>query len=110
MSEHPPPFDPSQHGLWRAVVDHDMINTGQWNRARAEAKFVGTCRECGGHLKPLESLEPGASHLEWAEARCVLCGHEVASPSGRVLRRSSRHTQMPVGWWEYRMGVLSGES
>lgn len=106
--EHPPPFDPNQHGLWRAVVHQDSLDTGQWNRARAERKFVGTCRLCGGHLKPLPSQEPGVSHIEWLEAECVLCHHPVVSPAGRVLRRSSRHTEMPPGWWDHRMRALEG--
>jgi hypothetical protein len=104
--EHAPRFSALDHGLYRRYVDHDMVDYGQWNRARAERAVVGTCRLCGGHLAPLETLPPGSSHLEWAEARCLLCGHEYASPSGRTLRRSSRHTEMPNGWWEFRQQSL----
>lgn len=108
MSEdHPPPFDATQHGLWRLIVERDLIDPGKWNRARAESKFVGTCRLCGGHLKVLPSV-PSSSNLEWLEAECILCGHPVVSPGGRVLRRSGRHGEMPPGWWDYRMRALSG--
>lgn len=100
-----PRFNPLDHRLWRRVVDQDMIDINQFNRARAESNFVGTCRLCGGHLAPMPTDQEG--HLEWFEARCVLCGKEVASPGGRTLRRSSRHTEMPVGWWEYRTDRLA---
>ncbi len=108
MDDHPEhQFNPLDHGLFRIVVDHDEVITGQFNRARAERKFVGTCRECGGHLVPLDTLPTGSSHIEWSEASCVLCHKEYASPWGKTLRRSSRHTEMPHGWWEHRMGALT---
>jgi hypothetical protein len=105
--DHAPRFNALDHGLYRRFVDHDMIETGQWLRARAERTVVGSCRLCGGHLAPMEGLPAGSSHLEWFEARCLLCHHEYASPSGRVLRRSSRHTEMPPGWWEFRQLALA---
>jgi hypothetical protein len=102
MDDRPPPFNALHHGLFRRLVDRDEINEAGWLRARAESSLVGTCRLCGGHLQPLETLPDGSSHLKWFEARCVLCHHEVASPAGRVLRRSSRRTEQPPGWWEIR--------
>lgn len=106
-AEHAPRFNPMDHGLFRPMVSGDVINTGTWNRARAERKFVGTCRLCGGHLAPLPS-EPSGSNIEWCEAQCILCYKAIASPWGRTLRRSSRHTEMPVGWWEHRTQTLGG--
>lgn len=104
--EHAPRFNALDHGLYRRYIDHDMVDIGQWNRARAEQGIVGTCRECGGHLRTMGSLKEGWSHLEWYEAKCILCGHEFACPSGRTLRRSSRHTELPPGWWDLRQQAM----
>lgn len=103
-----PRFDPVEHHLFPRYVHHDEIDTGAWNRARAERAFVGTCRVCGGHLAPLPS-DPsgGGSQVEWTEAACILCHKEYASPNGRTLRRSSRRGEMPPGWWEHRETALA---
>lgn len=96
-----PRFDALSHGLWRRVLAGDgMINTAMWNRARAERGFVGTCRECGGHLAPEPVTTVG--QVEWYTAACISCGHEVAAPGARILRGSSRFSEMPPGWWEQR--------
>lgn len=102
-----PRFNALEHGLFRWVVERVAIDEYQWNRARAESGLVGTCRLCGGHLRPLPTEPEGTSAIAWLEARCVLCGHEIASPGGRVLRRSSRRSEQPPGWWEWRESQLT---
>lgn len=98
--------NPLETGLGWTFTQGDTINVGQWNRARAERGIVGSCRLCGGHLVPQET-EPRIVALEWFEARCILCGHEIAAPGGRVLRRSSRHSEQPVEWRENRSARLA---
>jgi len=103
-----PRFDALAHRLWTRVVDSDLINTFTWNRTRAESGFVGTCRLCGGHLRP-EPSDPAVAHVEWLEATCMLCGKTIVSPNGRTLRRSSRHSEMPGGWWDARERSMRGD-
>ncbi len=102
-------FNPLETGLGYRFTQGDTIISGLWNRARAEQGIVGSCRLCGGHLTPLPT-EERIGTLEWFEARCLLCQHEIASPGGRVLRRSSRHSEQPVEWRETRMArLLAGQ-
>lgn len=107
VDEPEPRFNALEHVLFPRYVHDDQVDSGQWNRARAERTFVGTCRVCGGHLAPMESSTERESHIEWSEAACILCGKEYAAPWGKTLRRSSRHTEMPHGWWEWRMTALA---
>jgi hypothetical protein len=111
MTDHPsPPFNALVHRLWTRIVSGDLIEIHAWNRARAEQGFVGTCRLCGGHLRPMPTTEhDSTAHVMWLEATCLLCGKTLVSPNGRTLRRSSRHTEMPTGWWEARERSLRGE-
>lgn len=105
-------FDPLTAGLFRQYVTDHMIDHGRWLRAVAEHAFVGECRNCGAKLRP----EPPEDHggIKWYEAACVSCGKIVAAPAtisrgqdgGRVLARSSRHHQMPDGWWPRRVKAL----
>lgn len=104
-----PAFDPSQHGIWDRFVDAgDVINHAAWLRACAEGGFVGTCRACGDFLLPQPPDERDGRHDYTAVCRSGNdgpgkgCGHEVNAPGGRRLRRSSRHLQMPTGWWDHR--------
>ena len=110
MDDRPPPFNALLHRLWTRVVSSDLIDIHAWNRARAEQGFVGTCRLCGGHLRPMPTTEHDESaHVTWFEAACLLCGKTIVSPNGRTLRRSSRSTEQPPGWWEARERALRGE-
>lgn len=103
-----PAFDPAQHGLWQRFVDGDQVAHGAWLRACAEHTFVGTCRVCGDYLTPAypEQLD-GRTDYE-ARCRSERCGHTVVAPGGRLLRRSSRHSQMPAGWWDHRFKTAKG--
>ena len=78
-----------------------------WNREGEGKGVVGTCREpkCGGLLQAMPTHEDGTR--AWYGAACLDCGHEVWAPAGRLLRRSSRRTEMPEGAWEYREQLLT---
>lgn len=99
-------INPLESGLGWRMTQGDTINTAAWNRARAERGIIGSCRLCGGHLVPLET-DPNVGPLDWYEAECVLCHHPIAAPGGRVLRRSSRHSEQPVEWRETRAARLA---
>lgn len=110
MSDRPPPFNPLIHRLHPRAVYDDVIDLAVWNRTRAEGGFVGTCRECGGHVKPAPTTEYDShAHVQWFEAVCILCRKTIVSPNGRTLRRSSAHNEMPGGWWDNRERSLRGE-
>lgn len=93
--------NPLASGLYRSVVPRgDEVDHGRWMRACAEGSFVGECRHCGGYLRPRHPEEHGG-RTEY-EATCVTCSAGVLAPNARTLRRSSRHTEQPGGWWDAR--------
>lgn len=99
-------FNPLDHGLYERFLvgkrgDGDlMLNTAAWGRAVASGEHVGSCRRCGNDLVALPTNEH--NKVTWYTGRCLECGWEFASPGGEVLRRSSRHDEMPQGYWEKR--------
>lgn len=93
--------NPLNGGLFSWLTVDDVIDSALWNRANAGHEIVGECRLCGGHLTPAGTSYL-AGRVEWFEARCVQCGHMVAAPGGRTLRRSGRASEQPPGWWEAR--------
>lgn len=105
-------FNLLEHGLFPGLITGgnsptpSLVNL-HWRRAVEAATSVGTCREdgCGGELIPLRPRERDGP-IAWYEAECSTCGHTVAAPAGRVLRRSSRHDEMPSGWWTDRITAI----
>ena len=97
--------DPLNSGLARRFGGNgDSINLGQWNYARAAGDIVGACRNtCTGLLVAEPSRADDGSGVTWYETRCLKCGHTTAAPNGRTLARSSRHSEMPSGWWQKRI-------
>lgn len=92
------PSDPSQSGLWAALVSGGVIRNGAWENAAATGEVVGNCRACGSYLVPDDPPSYGERPaLPWFVARCLDCGREVASPGGRVLRRSGRLSERGHG-------------
>lgn len=90
--------DPRSAGLWRSVAGPDGINFAAWQRAEEAGDIIGTCRACGGFIvsdSPPPYIDDAVS-VTWLYARCLTCQHEVASPGGRVLRRSGRLSQRPT--------------
>lgn len=79
-----------------------MLDYGQWIHAIETGQEVGTCRFCGHEIWPNAPYQAGA--ITWYEAECRFCGRIVASPNQEILRRSSRHSEMPRGFWEGRTG------
>lgn len=82
-----------------------LVPKWRWNELARLAAVIGTCRKCGAEMYAVESDEHDAAgevgQVTWYEARCAR-GHEVASPNGRVLRRSGLHSEMPSKWWAAR--------
>lgn len=69
-----------------------------WHEAVRRREVVGHCRQCDGAMF-------GVEDDRWMEARCGDCGHSVAlslRTGGWVLRKSSRRSEMPPGFWEQR--------
>lgn len=91
--------DPLAAGLWQRVVLGGAVNPAGWAQAEESAEVIGTCRraDCGGYLVVDSPLPYGPTALAWYCARCLKCGHEVASPGGRLLRRSGRWSERPTG-------------
>ena len=121
MMRAPSKFDALEHGLWARFTDGDHINHGAWLRARAEGAHVGTCRRCGEYLIALEPYEHTNGRVDY-EAHCrreivatmvagkrtvTGCEWTFNAPGGRILRRSSRHDEMPDGYWESRLRGLA---
>lgn len=92
---------PSQGGIARTLVYDDEITHGRWLRACAEGSMVGECRTCGGYLRPYPPSEQPSGEYDY-EAECITCTKSILAPRSRVLRRSTRHGEMPGGWWEQR--------
>lgn len=93
---HPgPPFSELH---WRVVIPHaSNIDPATWHNV------VGQCRSCEqGWLVVIEQHPRTPAWLIWYDAKCNRCDREVACPAGKVLRHSSRHSEMPHGWWSER--------
>jgi hypothetical protein len=88
-------FDPLQHGLWARYARNGEIDHGAWLRAcnQAPREHVGTCRHCGGLLRPRHPWQLG-QRFDY-EAVCLACGHGICAPGGRVLARSGRASERP---------------
>lgn len=95
-------FDPYRHGVFHRLVVDDRIISVAWNAAAEIGGHVGTCRVCGMAMQARPTTQENG--VTWYTAGCSngSCGREIASPDGRVLRRSSRHGDMPKGFWESR--------
>jgi hypothetical protein len=100
--------DPLASGLARRFGGNgEEIAAGQWNHARAAGDIIGACRNnCTGLLVAEPTGDNNGSTIDWYETRCLKCGHITAAPNGRTLARSSRHSEMPDGWWHKRMNDL----
>jgi len=96
-------FDPFEHGIYRRFLDSaGYLNSVSWNRAVSGGEHVGTCRNCGDRMLGLPTeIEV---KITWYTARCTngQCERVIAAPNANVLRRSSRHGEMPDGWWAQR--------
>ena len=98
---------PRGRGITTRFVDsQDYIVEATWNDAVARHQPVGECRRvgCGGLLMGRPSRKE--SEKLWFEAECNSCGGTVAAADGRVLRRSTRHDEMPKGWLGARNEAL----
>lgn len=109
-------FDALQHGLYQtfrvygvSIEGGALLNGRAWNAAVEgnwrgdEFTPVGDCRVCGHDMRPLPTTQVGS--VTWYEAECVNCHGIIASPNGEILRRSSRHSEMPGRFWQGRSGV-----
>lgn len=83
-----PEHDPDVHSLWTRFVDDGQVRDVLWLNAVEAAEFVGTCRECGGFLKPHKPIRVSKNRFDY-EAECVQCGQEVVCPDGKVSRRKA---------------------
>jgi len=110
-------FDALDHGLYRefrSYGDHigggALLNTRAWNRQAERGhdplgghrRPVADCRHCGADMFALPTEVAG--RITWYSAQCSNppCSAIIASPNGEVLRRSSRHSEMPGGFWDGR--------
>lgn len=75
-----------QEGFYRNVIDGGEIDHAAWLRARAESRFVGTCRRCNDYLLPLRPHEHAGRTDYQADCRNPDCGYTLLAPGGRVMR------------------------
>ena len=101
--------EPGQGGLYRHLIADGRIDHNRWMRACAEHGHVGECRHCSSYLRP-ERPQQHNGRTDY-EAVCIndTCSCSVSAPAGRVLARSTRHSEMPGGWWEHRNRALKQE-
>jgi len=86
----------------RFIDSMGFLVEATWNEAVQRKQPIGTCRkpDCGGQIMPRKTYEEGK--VVWFDADCNNCGVAIAAPGGRVLRRSSRRDEQPIGWWDQR--------
>lgn len=103
--------DPLKAGIHPRRADGIRLYVHDWHRANDRREIVGTCRVrlCGGLMQAVDTQEDGGG-ITWYGAECLNCGHEVVAPNGRVLARSSRHHEMPDGWWGRRNETFKAEA
>jgi hypothetical protein len=110
----PPGMKPSR------ILHHSAPDTAipgdRWATLSTTAEVIGSCRQarhgakvCGGDMftMPIDPHQSPDAPLKWQDAECGTCRHQVTIPNGRVLRRSSRHEEMPSGWFQERARRLS---
>lgn len=100
--------DPLNAGLASRFTDSTGFIIGPaWTRAHEAREIVGTCRvpHCGGLMQAIDTHEE--NRITWYGAECNNCGHEIASPNGTTLARSSRREESPNGAWEKRIELLT---
>ncbi len=100
-------IDPLTQGLWSRLTNGFYIDHSAWMRACAEGHHVGTCRRCGDYLVPRHPDQVGNRTDYEANCRVEACGWTLNAPGGRILTRSSRHNEMPSGWWDRRTRTLT---
>jgi hypothetical protein len=79
---------PGTGGIWRRYrLDSGAINAAPWLDALSRGELVGTCRWCGGYLRPGPPYRLGLT--DWYPARCTGrgdqpgCGREPAAHGPR---------------------------
>lgn len=106
--------DLNRRGIYPRFIDPTgyHLNMTAWQRALTAREPVGDCVHCDGQLIPVPTHQAG--QITWYGAECNgvdgndnAYKHEIASPEGRVLARSSRQSEMPAGWWERRANYLN---
>jgi hypothetical protein len=83
-------MDRDEGGLWSSMTYGGRIRQEKWRSAAATGEVIGTCRDCGGWMIPDDPTYNDEAPLVWFTARCLDCGHEVASPEGRLSRPLKR--------------------
>ncbi|MBM0275114.1 hypothetical protein [Micromonospora tarensis] len=81
---------PGRGGIWRKfLLPGRTINAAPWLDALAQHHPVGTCRDCGGYLKPGKPYRPAGSTRDWYPATCDTCKADTAAagPSQRKKKR-----------------------
>lgn len=70
-------------GIWKRfwLTGRTGINSAPWLDAVATSQFVGTCKACGGCLKPSKPYRSGLK--DWYPARCITCHTETAAAGPR---------------------------
>lgn len=88
---------PGQGGIWKKFWlsgDTRAINAAPWMDALAQESLVGTCRSCGGYLKPAKPYRIGL--IDWYPASCVgrgdtpACGTQTAAAGPRPKPKHNR--------------------
>lgn len=87
--------NPDKAGLWRRVLLTDgAVNAAPWHDAIAQQQLVGTCKPCGGYLKP--GLPYRVGLIDWFPAHCIGrgdnagCGGEMAAAGPRPKQKPAQ--------------------
>jgi len=102
-------------GIAKQFIGHnDRIIESSWNDAADRLWPVGTCRhnECAGKLMARPARRDGNPEggILWFEASCNVCSGMVVAPNGRVMRKSTAHSDMPKNWLADRNRALAAEA
>jgi hypothetical protein len=71
--------DPDRSGLWRRyLLPSGDVHAAAWRDAIQQNRLVGTCRRCGGYLRPLQPYRVQVT--DWFPAECTssTCDYETA--------------------------------
>lgn len=68
-------------GIWHRYLAGRAINAAPWHDAIARDQLVGTCKPCGGYLRPGKPYRIGL--VDWFPATCVSCRNEIAAAGPR---------------------------
>lgn len=89
LNQQPLYHDRRVAGFWATVRIGATreIDDQAWTNALVKGELVGTCRQCGGYLRPQQPYTTGVT--KWYPASCSSCRYETAGHGPRPAKKKN---------------------